>query len=190
MCDQDKEFWSKTNFIRAFYLTNFFLALGGPAPVSTTVFVDKIQTIYESVVPVINSDQRKNYIMYKTLPREIFLDLLVFLSLENFATKVGVHSLSSNQLINETLLKIILKDYGMGNMPDPIIDLGKKGYDSLRRRQYIPIETCKVIIISQAVAAEIMRTEATQKFHKLKKTVDLARKFPDSHRKFLSSPHV
>ena len=68
------------------------------------------------------------------LPREIQLDILDYLALENFETKVNAHKNDSNDQINESLLKIIMKDYGMINMPDTVTDLGLSGTDILGRR--------------------------------------------------------
>jgi len=190
MCDVNKDFWSKSNYYRAFQLANLYVYLGGPRQISATIFIDKLANSYELVVPKINMAQRKNYIIYKSLPREIYIDLLAFLAIENFQHKTASESASSNQLINETQLKIMLNDFGMKFMPDTVIDLAKKGYDSLRRRLYYPLDVIKYIIIADSVAAEQMRTSLAVTKYGLKVNNDSSRNFNTPPRKFLSSPLV
>lgn len=191
MAGSDKKYWTKDIFYKAFTLSNLFteLCVDKRWLVSATTFVDKLTTIYDSINPPIAQKLRNNYVIYKGIPREINIDLLTFLALENFAFKVNIEALySSNQLINETLLKVVLNDYGMKNMPDPVIDVGKKGYDTLRRRLYDPKHIVKLIVVVSSVAAEQLRTKEVNDDQKIITNDDHSRKYPTFSRKFMSSP--
>jgi len=98
--------------------------------------------------------------------------------------------MNTHILVSETLVKIILRDYGMSNMPDPVIDIGMKGYDSLRRRQYNPLEVAKAILITQAVASENLRHHELLEASKIKENKDLSRLFPSQLRRFESTDRV
>jgi hypothetical protein len=188
----DKRFLTKEQYYRGFQWANLFteLAVDKRWLVSTTTFVEKLPTMYDTVHPPISQLNRNNYVMYKTLPREIHIDILTFLALENYPYKFQIHKLNSNELINETLLKIILKDYGMINMPDTVIDLAKKGFDSLRRRVYIPREVIKYVIIVHASAGESVRNNEYLDMFGLKINSDYSRRFPNFSRKFMASALV
>lgn len=194
MTGMDKKYWNKEIFYRAFQLANLFTELTSQHDkrflVPGGTFIDKLPAAYETVNPPINMQNRNIYSVYKNIPREIYLDLLTFLCLENFYYKFSLGKSGSAQLINETLLKMILKDYGMENMPDTVIDLGKKGYDSLRRRMYIPAEVIKYLIIIQANAGENQRNSDYLAEFGLKENTDDSRKFPGPSRRFMGSPLV
>jgi hypothetical protein len=192
MCGIDKRFWTKNIFYRAFQWANLFTELVSDKRwlVASSTFIEKLPTMYETVNPPISQLNRNNYGLYKSIPREVYVDMLTFLALENHTFKFNIHKLSSNQLINETLLKIILKDYGMINMPDTVIDLAKKGYDSLRRRMYIPKEVIKNLIIIQSAAGENLRNKEYLNIFGLKINSDYSRRFQNFPRKFASSPLV
>merc|ERR1712032_1328516 len=88
------------------------------------------------------------------LPRGVQLDIITYLALKNFELKVASHKNDSNDQINESLLKIIMKDYGMINMPDSVLDLSMKGNDVLGRRVYDPHETIVNLISVHASAGD------------------------------------
>jgi hypothetical protein len=192
MCGIDKRFWTKDIFYRAFQWANLFTELTSDKRwlVHSSTFIEKLPAMYETINPPISQLNRNNYVIYKAIPREVYVDMLTFLALENHTFKFNIHKLSSNELINETVLKIILKDYGMINMPDTVIDLGKKGYDSLRRRMYIPHEVIKYMIIIQAAAGENIRNKEYLNIFGLKINSDYSRRFQNFPRKFMSSPLV
>jgi hypothetical protein len=192
MCGIDKRFWTKDIFYRAFQWANLFTELTADKRwlVPSSTFIEKLPAMYETINPPISQLNRNNYVIYKAIPREVYVDMLTFLALENHTFKFNIHKLSSNELINETVLKIILKDYGMINMPDTVIDLGKKGYDSLRRRMYIPHEVIKYMIIIQAAAGENIRNKEYLNIFGLKINSDYSRRFQNFPRKFMSSPLV
>lgn len=195
-CSLNKEFWTKTDMYRAFLLANLYVELtdykdqiqGAVVPVSA--FLDKMPTLYDTIKPPINMWQRSNYAIYKALPREISLDMLTFLALENFYTKFHIKTMSSSVTVNETTVKIILKDYGMENMPDTVIDTAQKGYDSLRRRQYVPLELAKATIVAQGVASEQHRVKFFTESLKLPVNNDPSRQYPAPPRRFMSSDKV
>lgn len=161
MADTDKGYWTKQNLFRAFQISNLYVEFTGfgtkSSVISTTNFVDKLPEFYDTVSPPINMIQRGNYVLYKALPREIGLDLLCFLQLENFSHKFQVQSMSSNTLVNENMVKLILRDYGMSLMPDNVFGSANKSYDSLHRKQFSPMEVARSTIIVQAAASENVR---------------------------------
>ena len=125
------------------------------------------------------------------LPKEIQLDILDYIQLENFQRKVQSHKNDSNDQINEGLLKIIMKDYGMINMPDTVIDLTAKGTDILGRRLFDPKTTLTSIITIQAAAGDDIRSKNRIKEFGLKKNEDPSRAFNgDSGKRFFASPLV
>jgi len=188
MSGVDRQFWSKTNFYRAFLLSNFFVQMGIG---NIGILAEKLQTYYDTVSPTINTDQRKNHNFYKNMPKELDVDLLTFLNIENFLYKIDDHKSTKDNVISETKLKKIMKDLGMENMPDTVIDLAKKGYDAVRRRMYHINDAIKFTTIVQAAAAELRRAKHTIDKFKIKPNFDLSRPFGDgSPRRFLSSPMI
>jgi hypothetical protein len=192
MTGTDKNYWTKEIYYRAFTLSNLFTSMCHDKRwlVSVPFFLDNLNNYYEKVNPPIAQMFRNNYVVYKYLPREVSLDILSFLELENWTFKIDQHIKSSNDYINETLLKMILSEYGMVNMPDTVIDLSRMGYDNLRRRQYSPAATQKNIFIAHSTAAENERNKQYIVDYKLKVNTDASRKFPAHPRRFMSSPNV
>jgi len=194
MTSNDKKFWNLEIYYRAMVLTNFFTTLHGIDDniwlIGAPKFVDETSKLYETVVPPFGMNLRKNYNFYKNLPREIQIDVLSFLAIENYFFKINSHKNDSNNLINESILKIILKDYGMINMPDQVLDLSQKNFDPLRRRVYEIHETLKNIIIVHTAAGDNVRSLDRLTTYGLKANTDPSRKFNDHSRRFLSSPLV
>ena len=191
--DTNKNYWTKLNMYRAFQLANLYIALTDYTPetqtrnVAASTFVEKLPTTYDTVRPAINMKQRSNYVIYKALPRTIEVDILTFLSLENFFTKFQIQTMSSNVNVEETKVKIVLKDFGMDNMPDTVLDISGKGYDQLHRRTFVPLDLAKNCAIVHSVASEKLRNARQVKNLKLKVNTDESRLFPGPNRKFMSS---
>jgi len=195
MTGMDKRYWTQEIWFRTAVLTNFFDVIHGIDDkfwlIGTTTFIDETPKHWELSSPVIGLKLRRNYNYYKMLPREIQLDILDYLAIENFEHKVNAHKNDSNDQINESLLKIIMKDYGMINMPDTITDLGLTGNDVLGRRLYNPKETLINIITIQAAAGDDIRSKARIKDYGLKKNEDPSRSFTgESGKRFFASPLV
>lgn len=195
MTGMDKRYWTQEIWFRAAVLTNFFDEIHGIDDkfwlIGTTTFIDETPKHWEIATPVMGLKLRKNYNYYKMLPREIQLDILAYLALENFEAKVNAHKNDSNDQINESLLKIIMKDYGMINMPDTVTDLGMKGNDVLGRRVYDPKETLINIITIHAAAGDDIRSKERIKDYGLKKNLDPSRVFDGSSgKRFFASPIV
>jgi len=186
-----KQYWSKEDFYRAFMISNLFVNVRDlPIYHNVGVLMDKMQSLYDEVSPPWSADQRKNYIFYKSLPKEVNIDLLSFMILENFTYKIQIHKFNTETVIEETLLKTILKDNGMQNMPDTVIDLAKKGYDALRRREFVALDVVKYTMIVHSAANEIKRTKNNFKTYKLKRNKDISRMYPTPNRREKSSPSV
>lgn len=186
-----KKIWAKVDFYRAFQISNLYVSIRD-LPISHNVgtLLDNLQTMYDTVQPSWNDKQRKNYMFYKALPREVGLDLLSFLALENFVTKINEHKFNAETVMEETLVKAILKDNGMQNMPDTVLDLAKKGFDSLRRREFTALDVVKYCMIAHSATNELKRSNVQFKTYGLKPNADNTRKYPANNRRFLSSPNV
>lgn len=196
IANENKDFITKYNLYRGFQLANFWIAISGYPHES---LVDSITIgniiknsplLYDTVKPPISLVQRTNAIYYKSIPNELKLDILTYIALESFFYKFKLPSISSRNVITEKELKIILKDFGMENMPDTVLDTALKGRDSLRRGEYIPLAVVRQIITVHAVASELMRDSADITNNKLKLNKDPSRSFPEPARRFLSSPLV
>lgn len=193
MAGTDKKYWTKEIYYRAFVMSNLFTELCQGDKrwlVSAATFLESLGKYYDTINPPINIKMRKTLILYKTIPRVVDLDLLSFLALENWQYKIEETNKSTNDLINETLLRIILQDYGMNGMPDTVIDVAKKGYDPLRRRLYDHREVIKHVINVHTAAAEIRRSNRDIKSMGLKTNTDVARQFPPLPRRSPSGPLV
>ena len=194
-CTIDKTYWTKDSYYRAFLWSNVFSELARDKRwlVPVLNFAELLPNLYETIQPPIGILERNNYVFYRSFPKDINLDLLAFLALESHNFKFKSHQLNTNinkqNLINETMLKIIMKDYGMFNMPDTIIDLAKKGYDTFRRRVY-SYEVIKYLVIIQAAASEVKRNNDYMQVMGVKLNDDFSRKFPNFARRFASSPLV
>jgi len=186
-----KQYWSLEDYYRAFVISNLYVSIRDIAVKHNVgVLLSSLQKQYDTVTPTINQEQRKNYIFYKALPNDMNLDLLSFLSLENFTYKIDNHKFNAASTVEETLLKACMKDCGMKQIPDTVIDLAKTGYDSIRRRIFNALDVVKYIMIVHSAAVDRARTNYYYKTYKLSPNEDNTRLYPDQHRKFLSSPLV
>jgi hypothetical protein len=188
----DKETWIKADFYRAFQLSNLFTSFltAMEFTVASAVFVDKLMSQYIQVDPPISLNQRVNYPVYKVFPREVYIDLLTFLAIENYRTKFETFLNGSNQNVFESWVKMVLMDFGMKNMPDTVIDLAKKGYDKLRRRTYDTNEMMKICVLVQSVASEQVRANHFITKYNVKTNKDASRRYPSYSSRQEASPWV
>ena len=198
MCGHNNHNWNKESFYRAFAFGSLFtkvIEMTGEAGKSATALSSKsllnlLPRAYDLSVPSINPMQRKNIIFYKNIPAEFKIDLLSFLEIESLSVKLAELNLSEDSVLEETTLKIIMKDYGMIHIPDTILDLSIKGYDALRRREFKSMELFRNLITVHVSAGEIKRTHKHFEDNDLKKNEDPSRQFPQEDRRFLNSPLV
>lgn len=192
MTSPDKDHWTKYIFYRTFVLANLFSEMCKDQRflVSVNDLIEKLPILYDKIVPPINIFQRENYLMWKNIPRENHIDLLTFLITENWRIKFNLQRSNKLEIINETLLKIIMQDYGWENIPDTVIDLAQKGYDQLRRRIYKVEDIFKYMLIVHSAATEkLMNDNYISKF-KIPKNLNFARRYPFFSRRRLSSQYV
>lgn len=188
---QTKEFWTKESFYKAFILSNLFTKfIPDTFVVSATVLTDRLLNMYETVNPPLTYLQKDNYPLYKFIPREVYVDILIFLTIENYSEKFKSVLKSSNKYVHESLAKFVLMDFGMSNMPDPVIDIAIRGYDSLKRRQYDTTQLIKNCVIVQAVASDNQRSNKWMKKFNLKVNLDNSRRFPNYPRRAAMTPWV
>jgi hypothetical protein len=186
IADIDKNFILKKNFFRGLQLANLYVSILGKCtrtrPIPVSWFIEKLPKLYDTIVPPISIMQRKNISYYKNLPGEIYIDLLTFIALENFEFKIKVYTMSNSMYVNETVLKIILQDFGMHNMPDTVLDTAQKEFDAIRRRQY-GTDVVKSLILVQAAASEKARADKAIIDRNIKTTGDDSRKYPQLNRR-------
>jgi hypothetical protein len=187
IADNDKSFILKSHLFKGFQLAKLYTSVLGVCtktrPIPVAWFIEKLPSLYDTVIPPISMKQRNNLSFYKALPGELYIDLLTFIALENFSNKIKVYTMSNAMLINETVLKIILQDFGMENIPDTVLDTALQGMDSMRRRQFEPRKIIISSIIVQAAASENVRALQAIEVNNLKKNDDPARSFPLSPRR-------
>jgi len=189
MVEVDKDHWNKNTFYKAFQFSNLFVALTTDFRyfVSVSSVLNFLPQYYDIVSPSISQNQRRNLAFYKTLPKECFLDLNTFLEVENYENKFMNAKISNINTVTETLLKIVMKDYGMSVIPDEIIDIAQSGYDKLKRRVYNAEKVMHVLMVVQALAAEIRRTKEMKKSHKVKENKSAGRNYPLGDRRLKGS---
>lgn len=188
----EENIWDKDCFYRSFLYSNLYhkiLSYSNGYKDNKT-FMTHLIKAYETSIPSVHYSLRANINLYKNLPDEIKLDLLLFLEINNCLRKMGIKSYSDIEEVNEVDMKMMMKDFGMELMPDTVLDIGFKGKDNLGRRVFTAIESFKSLIIVQAAAAENHRSKRDIKVNKLIKNNDLSRKFPEDGRRFEASPLV
>ena len=192
MADVQKNVWNKYTYYRSFQLTNLFLQLTNDQRYIVTVStaINMLPRYYDIVNPPISNIQRKNLSFYKNVPTESFLDLLTFLTIENYQFKIRSFKISGSKVITETLLKVLMKEFNMDQVPDNIIDFAKTGYDKLRRRMYDLSLVIKNLIIVQTVAAELIRTNRMRKDYEIKENKSRSRLYPIPNRRLKGSKLV
>jgi len=189
MVDVDKNHWNKYTYYKAFQLSNLFIAMTTDMRyiVSISSVLNYLPQYYDIVSPPIDQNQRRTFAFYKSLPKESFVDLLTFLEIENYRTKFRDTKISTISSVTETLLKIVMKDYGMSDMPDEIIDVAKTGYDNLKRRVYDSEKVMRILITVRSISAELKRTSETKKSNKLKDNKSVSRPYQMGNRRLKGS---
>ena len=192
MTTPDKDSWTKETYFRTFLSANLFMEFTKDQRfiVSVNELLEKLPSVYNSINPPVNMNQRENYLLWKNIPRENHIDLLMFLFVENYKYKFNVHKLNKYEIINETLLKVIMKDYGWENIPDTIIDLAKKGYDQLRRRVFDVKDVMKYMSILHSYCLENSYSHLYFKDFAIVENKDITRKYPNFLRRREASPLV
>jgi len=128
MCEIDHDYWNKETFYRAFQLANLFTYLINDSRflVSAHTLIEVLPKYYDLVNPVISNIQRKNFMFYKELHKDIYIDLIEFLIVENHTNKLRLVKASNTNTITESQLKTIMRDYGMEGIKDNTLHLQKK----------------------------------------------------------------
>jgi len=192
MTDISSKYWTKFTLYKAFHLANMFLALSSnyQYKVQAGVLIAKINDFYDTVNPPFGFLQRRNYLLYKYLPGSVYLDLITFLQVEVIPLKFRVTTISDRDTINEAQVKSILKDYGLIEISDLVIDQALVGYDKFQRRIYNSLRLIGIIITVRSVAAELQRSLKVIEKDKLKITKSLLRTFPIPKRRLTNSTLV
>ncbi len=188
-----KDIWNKRNFYRAFLIANlftYFLETDNHWRVPIRQITSKLQVAYKAVSPSVSNIYGETSKIYPRLTAEAKLDFLAFAAIENFFEKATSLNSAEAGKINELDLKIIMKDFGLSEIHDPVLDLAGKGYDKLRRRVFDLGKIAEKIFVNQVAAAELQSDELVFKASGLKKNEDNTRKFPMDPRRLHSSPMV
>jgi len=188
----DENVFDKQSYYRAFMYSSLYNTMkeftGGIT--KNKAFMDNIVKGYETSVPAVNTYQRANMELFKILPDEVNIDLLLFLEIHNCMSKMGIKSFNDDEVVDEVNMKIMLQDFGMELMPDTVLDIGFKGKDNLGRRVYKAVESFKNLLIVQSVAAEKHRSVRDIKVNKVIKNGDKSRAFPEPNRRLEKSPLI
>ena len=190
LTDPDKSYLIIENVYRGFQTLNLFTNLCNDKTLTVlnNVLIDNLIKEYDIINPPISIKQRDNYNLYKSIPREVNIDALAFLQIELGVFKIKKYKSIDDRYMDETMIKMIMKDYGMENMPDSVIDLGQRGFDKLYRRRYDPIEVCKYTSIASIVAGENKRREIFISKNNLKaSSYSIKRPFPLPERRQMYS---
>jgi hypothetical protein len=188
----DENVWDKESFYRAFMFSNLYNTILGLTDGQTKnrSFIENMIKGYETSTPAVATNQRANMELFKILPDEITVDMLLFLEIHNCQRKMGIKTFNDDEIVDEVNMKIMLQDFGMELIPDTVLDQGFKGKDNVGRRIYKAVESFKNLVIVQGVAAEKKRSTRDIKVNKLVKNGDASRKFPEGGRRLEKSPLV
>lgn len=115
---------------------------------------------------------------------------MAFAAIENFFEKAKTVNSAEDGKINELDLKIILKDFGLVKIHDPVLDLASKGYDKLGRRVFDLGVLAQKVFVNQVAAAELKSDELLFKASGLRRNQDPSRLFPQPPRRLATSPLV
>lgn len=186
--------WDKKVFFRAFQFSNLFttfLKNDHYYRVSVTHILKNLDKAYLEIYPnLLNKFASNTSKIILSLPIEIKLDILTYLGIEYFYEKIKTINAAEEGRVNEIDLKLVMKDFGMGNIPDTVLDIAARGKDSLNRRVFDLKTLANKLFINQATSVEILSDEMLIKEKDLKPNSDPSRKFPQDRRRFLSSPLV
>lgn len=188
----NEKIWDKECMYKAFLysaLYNRILELSNGYS-NNKAFIDNLLKGYETSVPSVSVSLRANVDLYKTLPDEINIDLLLFQEINNSLRKMGVRNFNDDTMVDEVNMKIMMQDFGMELMPDTVLDTGARGKDKLGRRIFSAVESYKNLMVVQGVAAEKQRSNRDIRVNKLVKNTDRSRKFPQNNRRLEKSPMV
>jgi hypothetical protein len=159
----DKQYMSKENYFRALFWANVYANIEINKNIfKTSTIVQTLPQLYEKINPPVSQLQRDNFMIYNLLPNDINIDILLFCIIENHKVKFLQYQINvdnKKEFINETDLKILLKDYGMENMPDTFFDAMKGGNDVLGRRIYKPEELLINVVTIQAACSDNIRNK-------------------------------
>lgn len=189
---KDENVWDRECMYKAFLYSNLYIKLleltGGSS--NSKSIVDFILRAYTNSTPSVAPSIRANPQIFRAIPDELSLDLLLFLNVHNCLRKSGAASFNPDEYVNEVAMKVMMQDFGMEYMPDTVLDTGFKGRDKLGRRQYSVLEAFKNMMVVQGVAAEQARGKRDIKMNDLVKNPDKSRGFPDKPRRMEKSPFV
>jgi len=185
-------YWQKSDYYRMLTLSNLFVYLVPDERfvVPSTILVEQLMSAYTLVTPQINVKQRENYHVYKRFSKEISIDILTFLAVENWYHKLAITMRTTQSAIPETIVKVILKDFGMSNMPDTVIDLSRYGHGDNAQILFDKNTLIENVVFVQSNTSELVRMRAYGQGQHLNQNYDPSRKFPIFPRRNMASPHV
>jgi len=187
-----RTYWTKYTLYKAFHLANLFVALSSDYRyiVQTAVLIRKINSLYDDVNPPFGFNQRRNYIIYKNLPSELYVDLITFLQVEIMPFKFRLTMISGTESITEIQIKSVMQDFGLENVSDLVIDQGLTGFDKFHRRKYNAMQVIRILITIRSAAAEIKRNMRTIDQRQYITNTSPFREFPGPIRRLANSTLV
>ena len=159
---RNKQFITKQELYRGIIFGHIFTQLANEytwvLPIKRIIM--DLPKKYEIMVPKIGYKYRRGYSIFKEIPIELKVDILLFTTIENYDFKLPEqvsHELMQN--IDFSNIRMMLNDFGMKNMPKEIYSEANKGIDPIRRKTFDPYIFIKKVAIVQATAAELKRDE-------------------------------
>lgn len=159
---KNKQFITKQELYRGIIFGHIFTQLADEdtwiLPVKRIIM--DLPKKYEIIIPKIGYKYRRGYSIFKKIPIELKVDILLFNTIENFDFKLQEqisHELIQN--IDYSNIKMMLNDFGMKNIPKEVYSEAYKGIDPIRRKTFDPYLFIKKVVIVQATTAELKRDE-------------------------------
>jgi len=160
MCGLDKKRWNKFIFYRSFQLMNFFVSLTHDQRqvIPSTEILQRFIKYVDIIAPPISTNHRDNYAFYQAIPRDVNVDLFLFLQIREYPQKLRQKKQYNFNNVQEAVLRVALKDMGDEMISNSIIDTAMVNYDNLNRKTYDVTQVIKLLIAVHGIAAERKRT--------------------------------
>ena len=158
----NKNYITKEEFYRGLVFGQIFVTLADEYTwiLPMKRIIRELPKKYDTMIPSIGYKYKEGYSIFTDIPIQLKVDILLFLTIENFRFKLKETVSNENKdVLDSTSAHIILNDCGMKNIPLTDFSNINKGIDSIMRKTYEPYSFIKKASIIQAIAAEIKRDE-------------------------------
>ena len=157
-----KNYITKEEFYRGIVFGQIFATLADEYTwiVPMKRIIRELPKKYDTMIPSIGYKYREGFSIFTDIPIHLKVDILLFITIENFRFKLReIVSNENREILDSLSASMILNDCGMKHIPLNEFSNMKKGIDSIMRKTYEPYSFIKKASIIQAVAAEIKRDQ-------------------------------